>query len=173
MRYVIGLLVALSIASTPFAWHWASQHFAPPAVPVADTSGLETEMNALREELTRLQSRVDGLDIRMSLGLSRQTEEPEAPKENPAASDSLKDSFAQVVLIADRRSVNEGLTVASPSFLRDLIGLPREGLTDDCQSATNPKLKGLLQTEDVGPIKARMLEPALVSIRQVFVGGFK
>ncbi|WP_417689066.1 M15 family metallopeptidase [Roseibium sp.] len=168
MRYAIGFLLALSIASTPFAWHWAAQYFAPPPPSVVDTSGLETEMAALREELALVQGRVDGLDIRMSLGLSGKADDPEPAVESPATSDSLKDSFAQVVLIADRRSANEGLTLATPSFLQQLIGLPREELTDDCQSATNSKLNGLLKTEDVGPIKARMLEPALVSIRQIF-----
>ncbi|MEE3099260.1 MAG: M15 family metallopeptidase, partial [Pseudomonadota bacterium] len=74
----------------------------------------------------------------------------------------------QVVLIADRRGANEGLTVASPAFLAELIGPPREDLTDDCQTATNPALAALLATENVGPIDARLARPALASLRQVF-----
>ncbi|SHN13095.1 M15 family metallopeptidase [Roseibium suaedae] len=170
MRVLSALLIALAIASVPFAWHYAQRELAPvpPAAPVVDTSALEAEVAALREEVNQLQGRVDGLDIRTSLGLSRGNAEEQPVEETRAASDSLKDSFAQVVLIADRRAANEGFTVASPSFLQDLLGLPREGLTDDCQSATNPALKDLLKTENVGPIDARMLEPALVSLRQVF-----
>ncbi len=171
MRLLSALLIALSIVAAPFAWHFAQNHFAPPSQPASvdvDTSKIEEQIEALRVDLAGLQSRVDGLDARTSLGLVGAPRET-APEEQAAiAPDGLKDSFAQVVLIADRRSANEGLTVATPSFLHDLLGLPRENLTDDCQSATNEKLVGLLALENVGPIEARMLRPALVSARQVF-----
>ena len=173
MRFLSLFLLALSIAATPVLWHFSQTYFAPPPPPppqptTFDASGLEAEIAELRREVDQLYARVDGLDARTSLGLTAETRSEEPRTQAPAASDSLKDSFAQVVLIADRRSANDGLTVATPSFLQQLIGLPREGLTDDCQSATNSKLKGLLVTEDVGPIKARMMRPALVSLRQVF-----
>ncbi|MEJ8472489.1 M15 family metallopeptidase [Roseibium algae] len=170
MRLLVGLLIALSIASAPFGWHYAHLKFAapPPPPPVIDTTDLREQVATLESDVQLLRERIDGLDARTSLGLTGRTNDNEPAPANPGASDTLKDSFAQVVLIADRRSANEGLTVSTPSFLRKLIGLPREGLTDDCQSATNPKLKSLLATEDVGPIKARMLRPALASLRQVF-----
>jgi D-alanyl-D-alanine carboxypeptidase len=170
MRLLSALLIALSIVAAPFAWHFAQNQFAPPPPPAVtiDTSKIEAEIEALRVELAGLQSRVDGLDARTSLGLVGATRETAPEQEVAVAPDSLKNSFAQVVLIADRRSANDGLTVATPSFLQDLLGLPRENLTDDCQSATNPKLAELLSTENVGPIDVRMLRPALISARQVF-----
>ena len=83
-------------------------------------------------------------------------------------SDSLSDSFAQVVLIANRREVNSGMSNSGSRYLRGLFGLPRPDLTSNCQSMTNPLLKSLVKTEDVGPIRVRMLEPAILSLRQVF-----
>lgn len=172
IRILSALLIAAAIALTPVTWHFAKNHFtpAPEVAPLTPSDpAVKDEIAALREHVNELQTRIDGLDARMSIGLLGSARE-EAPVEdaNPVASDSLKDSFAQVVLIADRRNANNGLTVATPSFLADLLGLPRENLTDDCQSATNTKLAGLLKTENVGPIDARMLEPALISLRQVF-----
>jgi hypothetical protein len=168
MKIFSGVLVAISIATTPVIWQLAAYHLAPPVTPNVDVEPLKNDVAALREEVSFLQNRIDGLDTRMSLGLTETTQAQDPSRQNPTASDTLIDAFAQVVLIADRRSANEGLTVATPSFLSDLIGLPRTDLTDDCQAATNPKLAELLATEDVGPIRARMVRPALISIRQVF-----
>ncbi|NSX53697.1 M15 family metallopeptidase [Parasulfitobacter algicola] len=166
MKILPGVLIALSITAAPIIWHFADAQFATP--PAVDMGPLENDIAALRDEVQRLKGRIDGLDARTSLAFSNATQSPEPENRNPTASDSLKDAFAQVVLIADRRSANDGLTVASPSFLSGIFGLPRTDLTDDCQPATNPKLKALLSTEDVGPIRARMVNPALVSLRQVF-----
>lgn len=72
------------------------------------------------------------------------------------------------MLIADRRGVNTGLSHASASFLSELLGPPADPLTDDCTEMTNETLKAMLSVEDVGPIKVRMLRPAIASLRQVF-----
>jgi len=171
MRLQPALAVAVSSIVVPVAWYCAQSQFAhlpPPAAVTFNTANIDAEIAALREEVAELRSRVDGLDARTSLDLLGASRETAPEQEVSIAPDSLKDSFAQVVLIADRRSANDGLTVATPSFLQDLLGLPRENLTDDCQSATNPKLAELLSTENVGPIEARMLRPAIISARQVF-----
>nr|WP_321981910.1 M15 family metallopeptidase [uncultured Cohaesibacter sp.] len=172
IRILSALLIAVAIAITPLTWHYGQKYFqSPQPAPVTprDDTALRAEIEALRNHVSELQTRIDGLDARLSLGLlgSARDAAPESEGIAPA-SDSLKDSFAQVVLIADRRNANNGLTVASPSFLSNLLGLPRENLTDDCQQMTNPKLAKLLKTENVGPITVRMLEPALISLRQVF-----
>nr|WP_321483140.1 M15 family metallopeptidase [uncultured Cohaesibacter sp.] len=172
IRIFSALLIAIAISITPLTWHFGKLYFEPTqpeqVVPRDDTA-LRVEIDALRNHVRELQTRIDGLDARLSLGLRSDAKDDVPASEGIApASDSLKDSFAKVVLIADRRNANNGLTVASPSFLSNLLGLPRENLTDDCQQATNPKLATLLKTEDVGPIQARMLEPALISLRQVF-----
>ena len=178
MRFFGALLIALAIAAAPFSWRYAQtlipapEQGAPnepsPASAGAVPAALEAEVAFLSDQLARLSQRVDALDSRTALNLASVGRPSEPRVETPEASDSLKDAFAQVVLIADRRSANDGLSHATPSFLRELIGLPRPDLTDSCQSATNPKLRDLLATEDVGPIRATLVRPALVSIRQVF-----
>ncbi len=118
---------------------------------------LTIDLNALSQRVAELESRGVG-------GGEDQTfSEPEE-----GASDSLKDSFAQVVLIANRREVNKGLTNSGSKYLIDLFGLPRPDLSEACQPMTNPLLKDLVKTENVGPIQVTMIEPALLSLRQVF-----
>ena len=170
MKLLPGALIALSIATAPVVWSLAQTRWPAPAPglsPAAETrlSALEVEAQGLRQALERLRGEVARLDAGRAAAPEPRRELAEG---NDAASDSLMDAFAQVVLIADRRAANAGLTVATPGFLEEVIGLPRQDLTDDCQAATNPRLKDLLETADVGPIKARLLRPALVSLRQVF-----
>ena len=168
MRLLPGALIALSIASAPVIWSLSQTRWPAPAPgpSAAETrlAALETETAGQRRALEDLRARVEGLDVgRAPTPPRRELSEGEAP-----APDPLLDAFAQVVLIADRRAANDGLTVATPAFLEALIGPPRADLSDDCQAADNPRLTGLLETADVGPIRARLLAPALVSLRQVF-----
>lgn len=165
MNLVSAALLALSIAAAPAVWIAAQARLAPPAEAAPDlsrTAALEGEVARLRRDLDALQDRL--------ASLPRPEADParDLAPAGDAAPDPLKDAFAQVVLIADRTSANDGLSVATPAFLAELIGPPRADLTDDCQAATNPRLAGLLATEDVGPVQARLLRPALVSLRQVF-----
>jgi hypothetical protein len=78
------------------------------------------------------------------------------------------DAYAQVVLIADRRNVNKGLEIAGGRYLAATLGRPREVLSDRCEPMTNERLKSKLVTEQVGPIRVTMLQPAIESLRRVF-----
>ena len=181
----IGLLVALTILATPVIWQIANA--ADPASlaqgsdnPAEESviAALQAEIQSLRRDVEQLRGRVDGLDSRTSIGLSSAAPQfrapaPRAPSTGSAGApapqtDSLRESFDQVVQIGARRAANEGLSVATPRFLENTFGLPRPDLTDECQSMTNPRLIALLRTEDVGPIRVSMLAPAVASLRQIF-----
>lgn len=86
----------------------------------------------------------------------------------PFSGTDLGDTYAQVVAVVDRRKINNGLVVASPSYLIQKLGMPREDLNDNCQAMTNPRLKDKLETEPVGPITVTMLSPAIESLKRVF-----
>lgn len=171
--FTVGSVAALSILAAPVAWQIAGteREAAPDASAFA---AMQAEMQSLKQEIAALRAQVDGLDARTSIGITSRLRPvlPEAPGLNRGAqlprADGLRENFAQVVLIADRQSANEGLSVASPGFLRQTFGLPRSDLNDDCQGLTNPRLRDLIATETVGPIRARLLAPALASLRRVF-----
>jgi hypothetical protein len=122
---------------------------------------LQQRLGLVEQELSRLQSlpRDGGAAV-----------DPTDPNYIPErlGDNQILDSYAQVVLIAGRRKINEGINVSSPSFLLETFGPPREVLSDDCEPMTNPKLKNMLVTEDVGPIRVSMLRPAVDSLNRVF-----
>ncbi|MEM7238329.1 MAG: M15 family metallopeptidase [Pseudomonadota bacterium] len=165
MRIFMVITLAVAIVAAPVAWHLSQRYLSAPS---GETDALKAQITSLTDERDRLAERVENLEKRVALAGRRDDRNLEASTPNPNASDSLKDAFAQVVLIANRRKVNDGLTTPTPSYLKDLLGLPREDLTDECQPMTNPTLSELLTLQDVGPIRVNMLEPAIISLRQVF-----
>ena len=141
--------------------------------------GLQGQIEGLREEVGRAQgAAAEAMGVAQQ-ALSRPVATVTQPEfDGPAGDDdfvpstgednSIRDDYALVVLIADRRNVNKGLTHAPPSYLENMLGRPRQNLSDSCQPMTNPKLRSMLVTEDVGPIRVTMLKPAAESMRRVF-----
>lgn len=80
---------------------------------------------------------------------------------------TLAERYAEVVNVADRRNLNFGLEIASPRFLIETFGMPREPMGADCQQPTNPRLTAKLETRRVGEFDVTMLVPALDSLEQV------
>lgn len=165
---VITLLV-LAVLTAPVGWYFAQS--------LSRTDDAH-KIAALKEQLAIQAQKSKDLTIDLNALASRVTLLEETGVAEPAIqsfadpaeerTDSLADSFAQVVLIADRREVNKGLSNSGSSYLKNLFGLPRPDLSEACQSMTNPLLKDLVKTESVGPIRVTMIEPAILSLRQVF-----
>jgi len=129
---------------------------------------LRSQIEALAEQTKRLQSRINALESRPMTGTSPSDgmqEQGSFPRDGP---NLIRDSYAQVVLIANRRELNKGVRIASPSYLESVFGRPRENLTSRCQPMTNERLAEKLVVEDVGPIRVQMLDPAVESLRRVF-----
>src|SRR5690606_25450666 len=62
---------------------------------------------------------------------------------------------------------NAGITPPRNRTTLEIPGQPREGYNTECQGVTNPRLKALLETRQIGPIKVTMLKPALDSLERV------
>lgn len=126
-----------------------------------DLDGLREVVNQLRDQVDSLEERVNKIEVGAATpdanGNSLQIVTPDG--ENGIAG-----NYAQVVLVADRRNLNKGLTVPTPAFLNETFGPPRDDLTDQCQGITNPRLAGLVKEEKVGPVTVTMLQPALDSL---------
>jgi hypothetical protein len=162
---LVGVAIVLALAA-PVGWHYAFRALEP--VTVGPEPATRAELAALRTELADLRDRLGGLEGRIGT-LDPKTPETTYTDPGQISSEGLKDSFAGTVLIAGRREINSGLSHASPDFLKELLGLPREDLTDDCNlEMTNEKLAEMLVVDDVGPINVRMLRPAILSLKQIF-----
>lgn len=64
--------------------------------------------------------------------------------------------------------VNQGIHAPTAGFLEQLLGMPRDSFTGDCQPPNNPSFKKFVATKTVGPFKATGLIPALESLTAVF-----
>ena len=131
----------------------------------------------LQDQIAALNAQMQALTERVGKVESRPIATAAAPvtNEGGAAPQNLTDrntgvglDYAQVVLIGERRQLNEGLRIASPSYLEGVFGRPRAVLSDDCEAMTNNRLKSKLVLDTVGPIRVRMLQPAADSLTRVF-----
>lgn len=170
MRFVPAIIIAIAIILAPLVYLGVREMMRPEAGfidgPAVD-SGARIEIERLRQQIEIQNERIDELEKRVDLLEAA----PPIPTPGPVPDDrpnQLKGRYAQVVLIANRLKVNDGLTVATPSFLEEVLGRPREELSDTCEAMTNPDLKSLLVLEQVGPVRVRMLRPAADSLGRVF-----
>lgn len=133
---------------------------------------LRGEISAAREGLTLLAERLGSIESEVASLALPPPVQPQAdgsvaiaPRTGP---NQIADSYAQVVLVADRRNLNQGLTVPTSRFLIETLGNPRDSYNDDCQPMTNPRLRDLVETRQVGPITVTMLSPALDALERIF-----
>jgi hypothetical protein len=175
----LGWLMYTLISATPgttAAGTGTGSQAAPGEFGSAVDSGARIDIEQMRIQIEDLQRRLGIVEQEVQLLKATAASNPTAsvdpsdPNFLPErlGENTIIDQYAQVVNLAGRRTNNEGITVSSPSFLIEKFGLPRESLSDDCEPMTNPSLKALLVTEDVGPIRVSMLKPAVESMRNVF-----
>jgi prefoldin subunit 5 len=130
----------------------------------------DAQIERLSEQMKQLQMRISAVESQEVLTaktapLSKGGELALVPRDGP---NQIIDSYAQVVLIANRRKLNTDLRIASPSYLESVLGRPRKVLSDNCDEMTNPRLQEKLVFASVGPIRVRMLKPAAESLKRVF-----
>lgn len=70
-------------------------------------------------------------------------------------------------LIPIPHNINTGLSSAKQMTMKSLLGAPRGSFNNDCQSVTNPVLKSMIRTVDVGPFRVTGLVPAIDSLKEV------
>jgi hypothetical protein len=187
VRLVSALIIAMGLVLAALIVVFLPLLIAPPQTQTAgfvdgpareEASRLRIE---LQNQLDVLKGGVVDLEERlqtMQLTVATLEAEQRAPAAAPGTAatprtgtnNAIGDIYAQEVLIANRREINEGLTVPTPRFLLEQLGPPREDLNQDCQGLTNPRLVALIREGEVGPIRVTMLEPALESLRNVMAG---
>ncbi len=167
----LGVLVWLQLRPASEVPRYASDGDAEFAGPAID-SGARIEIEVLRAQIEALGAQIEQLEQRIVSNQSRTSTAPQGDQEQGAfisdGSNDIIDAYAQTVLIANRRNLNKGMNIASPSYLEGVFGKPRENMTSECQGMTNERLKARLVTAQVGPIRVTMQQPALDSLNNVF-----
>lgn len=170
----LGLVIYLFTGESSYNESGYKAIFDPNESGTAIDSAARIELEVLRQQMDAVQTRLRELKNRISDVESRSGSQSLPPDGQLAAlpprdrPNQIIDAYAQVVLIANRREVNKGLSVASPSFLEAALGRPRNVLSDRCETMANEKLASLLVSEKVGPIRVHMLQPAVDSLKRVF-----
>jgi hypothetical protein len=178
MRLLPALILALAIVLAPVLWFALPRVFPGPGAGGPEggaiDSGARIDIEMLSQQVEDLQIKVEELSNSLA-EYAAGSQEAAPPSEGDDAEvfqqsgpNGIIDAYAKVVLIANRRNVNDGLVVATPSFLEQTFGPPRADLTDECQAMTNERLAPKLMDEEVGPIRVKMLKPAIESLRRVF-----
>lgn len=183
MRLLVpSIILAVAIILAPVLWYvipWMAGDETAFQGPAID-SGARIEIEMLNQQMDALRAQVEQMqtDLRTVANRPQTIITPQQPNfggggddnppMQPSGPNDIIDAYAQVVLIANRRKVNDGLVIAGPSYLAKTFGLPANNLDDRCRSITNPRLADKLVTENVGPIKVQMMKPAVESLRRVF-----
>lgn len=178
MRIVPVLIAAIVLLSLPLIWllvtsltEDAGFDLGGGGSVVDDVARIEIvraneKITALQGQIEALQDQIETLAAEQRAALAGAQAAP--PPDITSGPTGEIGDYTQVVLIANRREVNQGINVASPGFLEEFLGRPREVLSDTCEPMTHPKLKEMLKVETVGPIRVQMLQPALDSLKRVF-----
>jgi hypothetical protein len=178
MRLLPAIILACAVVLAPVLWfvlQSVGEGGDGNGGPAIDR-GARIEIEMLRQKIEKLEQKISELETRIAMRPDPSDDEllPFYDPDDPDADwprdtvNQILDSYAEVVVIPHRRSLNQGLSLATPGFLEELLGRPRENLTDNCQTMTNPALREMLVVESVGPIRVQMLEPAVESLRRVF-----
>lgn len=187
MRFLPAALIAVAILLTPLVYLGGQMALVPPSSSAGGGGGggggidsgaridielLREEVEGLRGALAAMEGKLAAIQDQLQGALERL---PGAPppgsgvtRRDDDGPNRIVDAYSQVVLIANRRNVNAGLTVPSRDFLIELLGRPRPDLNDDCQGITNATLEALVYTGRVGPIRVTLLRPAVASLQRVF-----
>ena len=182
VKLIPAIIIAAAILIGSLIFVFVPALMSSPGMPIGGgsvDSAARIELELMRGELEAMkaanQAVTDQLNT-MSGQIANLQAGPVAPvidgqvaRAAPLGPNTLLDAYDQVVLVADRRNLNEGLTVPTPSFLIETLGRPNPTLTSECATRMeNERLQTLLNTRQAGPITVTMLEPALESLDRIF-----
>ena len=137
----------------------------------AQRARLEAEIGTLKADLARLRDDMSLLANRAPVAPSADVAVPTTDGSGLSAGEDeqhLSETEALTEQMnANRDKFNQGVTQPRNKTMLALLGRPREDLGTDCRGITNPRLKSLVETRQIGPIKATMLKPALDSLERI------
>ncbi|ETX26752.1 M15 family metallopeptidase [Roseivivax isoporae] len=141
----------------------------------ADLGRLGADLDSLRSDLRDAEAEIARLEEEIALAASRPAAvapQPDlavtAPEILGSADEDLPGTaqMTEEMLTAKDR-FNQGVTQPRNKVMLEILGHPRSSYGTDCQSVTEPRLKALMETRQVGPIRVTMIRPALDSLQRI------
>lgn len=139
-------------------------------------SKLEAEIESLRSELSDVQAEQRRLAEEQAMAVSRDPAPTAdivvAAPDIIGGDDEHAENGVGIVKMTevgtlDKSAFNAGITQPRSRIMLDILGHPRDSYSQDCRGVTQPRLKALMETRQVGPIKVTMLKPALDSLERI------
>lgn len=142
----------------------------------------ELRVERLETDITEIQSALDAANERVRQteaevkrlldDLARQASQvPAAPISAPASldpeTDHVETEEMTEEMILNRDRFNRGVTQPNNRIMLEVLGRPRQNLSQDCKSISNPEIRSLLETQQVGPIKVTLIRPAMESLERI------
>lgn len=137
---------------------------------------LTRELENLRTELSETQTELRRLAEDQAMTHTRRPAAIDSPDIQVTApeitgSDEIDDhpGMEQMTEVGtlDKSAFNKGITQPRNQVMLDVLGHPRENYATHCQSVTQPRLKALLETRQIGPIRVTLIKPALASLERI------
>ena len=137
---------------------------------------VEVELRSARSDQATAEAALQTANDEIS-GLRAALEATPAPAASPVISSALADvdeidehndtaDLTEEMILA-RGRFNNGITQPGNRVMLEVLGQPRAQYDTTCQSVTNPNLKALLETRQIGPIRITMIKPALDSLERI------
>jgi hypothetical protein len=138
----------------------------------SDVKGLRQALSATEKALKRQEEAsammAAQLPLRGSGAAPRQDFSADLTATAPDVEDHVAtEEMTEVMQLAKAR-FNKGITQPRNATMLELLGQPRGSYSADCQGISNPALQALVETRQVGPIRATLLRPALDSLERIF-----
>jgi len=133
---------------------------------------LETELGTAKADLAQLR---DDLSLVANRAPGPPTGQFVAPGDGQSVlqlpdegetDDPTTEELTEQMKLAKAR-FNKGITQPNNKIMMALLGPPRDSYNTDCQPVSSARLKALLDTRTIGPIKVTMVRPALESLQRV------
>ena len=138
---------------------------------------LEAEVNKLRldvaeteEQLRRTQDETKRLLNDMARMATNSANTPPAAQQVVVQTDP--NDHVEVEEMTEEMTItkarfNVGISQPNNRVMLELLGQPRQNLSQTCQSVTDPRIAALLETRQIGPIRVTMIQPALDSLERI------
>ena len=170
----IIIAIGIVIAAISFALVGAVMESAKGATELR-VERLETVLEDLRSELDAKAERLRQTEAELQRLLDeiarRASQVPISPTVSSPlltpSTDHVETEEMTEILTLNPDRFNEGITQPNNRVMLEVLGRPRQNLSQDCKSITNPEIKTLLETRQVGPIRVTMIRPALESLERI------
>lgn len=140
----------------------------------AQAAQQQTQIDTLRSELRDVQAEMKRLAEEIALGANAVAVPQTSGSltlSTPQESEDVEEhggteAMTEVMKLAKAR-FNKGISQPRNRIMLEVLGVPRSTKTVDCSGVTQPRLKALLETRQVGPLRVTMLKPALDSLERI------